>query len=137
MMPYLTKVMVRETATSNYSLLKRKCRLKKKITKFDGNAFKIVSGRRNISMLDDEICNYFLTRVAITMNKGEELLMLLDYKLEGNANVKELTRACKISLAYWVNYARSHTCIWIMIIWIMIMIINIWIMIMIINIYGL
>uniref|UniRef100_A0A2N9IG42 Protein kinase domain-containing protein n=1 Tax=Fagus sylvatica TaxID=28930 RepID=A0A2N9IG42_FAGSY len=59
--------------------------------------FEIVSGRRNINMLDDEICNYFPARVAITMNKGEDLLTLLDYKLEGNANVEELTRACKVA----------------------------------------
>uniref|UniRef100_A0A2N9I2U2 non-specific serine/threonine protein kinase n=1 Tax=Fagus sylvatica TaxID=28930 RepID=A0A2N9I2U2_FAGSY len=45
--------------------------------------FEIVSGRRNINMLDDEICNYFPARVAIAMNKGEDLLTLLDYKLEG------------------------------------------------------
>uniref|UniRef100_A0A2N9HDU0 non-specific serine/threonine protein kinase n=1 Tax=Fagus sylvatica TaxID=28930 RepID=A0A2N9HDU0_FAGSY len=32
------------------------------------------SGRRNINMLDDEICNYFPARVAIAMNKGEDLL---------------------------------------------------------------
>jgi serine/threonine protein kinase len=59
--------------------------------------FEIVSGRRNINMLDDEICNYFPARVAIAMNKGEDLLTLLDYKLEGNANVEELTRACKVA----------------------------------------
>uniref|UniRef100_A0A2N9IMS6 Protein kinase domain-containing protein n=1 Tax=Fagus sylvatica TaxID=28930 RepID=A0A2N9IMS6_FAGSY len=51
--------------------------------------FEIVSGRRNINMLDDEICNYFPARVAIAMNKGEDLLTLLDYKLEGNANVED------------------------------------------------
>uniref|UniRef100_A0A2N9IHP1 non-specific serine/threonine protein kinase n=1 Tax=Fagus sylvatica TaxID=28930 RepID=A0A2N9IHP1_FAGSY len=28
---------------------------------------------------------------------GEDLLTLLDYKLEGNANVEELTRACKVA----------------------------------------
>jgi serine/threonine protein kinase len=59
--------------------------------------FEIVSGRRNINMLDDEICNYFPARVAIAMNKGEDLLTLLDYKLKGNANVEELTRACKVA----------------------------------------
>uniref|UniRef100_A0A2N9HP83 Non-specific serine/threonine protein kinase n=1 Tax=Fagus sylvatica TaxID=28930 RepID=A0A2N9HP83_FAGSY len=56
--------------------------------------FEIVSGRRNISVLDDEICNYFPARVAIAMSKGEDLLTLLDHKLEGSANMEELTRAC-------------------------------------------
>uniref|UniRef100_A0A2N9HQ34 non-specific serine/threonine protein kinase n=1 Tax=Fagus sylvatica TaxID=28930 RepID=A0A2N9HQ34_FAGSY len=59
--------------------------------------FEIVSGRRNISMLDDEICNYFPARVAIAMSKGEDLLTLLDHKLEGSANMEELTRACTVA----------------------------------------
>ncbi|GMY04967.1 G-type lectin S-receptor-like serine/threonine-protein kinase At2g19130 [Fagus crenata] len=45
--------------------------------------FEIVSGRRNISVLDDEI--------------WEDLLMLLDHKLEGSANMEELTRACTVA----------------------------------------
>ncbi|KAF3953167.1 hypothetical protein CMV_021368 [Castanea mollissima] len=36
-------------------------------------------------------------RVAMAINKGEDLLPLLDFKLEGNANVEELTRACKVA----------------------------------------
>ncbi|KAM3714831.1 hypothetical protein ACJW31_01G363600 [Castanea mollissima] len=59
--------------------------------------FEILSHRRNISMLDDEICNYFPARVAIAINKGEDLLTLVDDKLEGNANMEELTRACKVA----------------------------------------
>ncbi|GMY04994.1 G-type lectin S-receptor-like serine/threonine-protein kinase At2g19130 [Fagus crenata] len=59
--------------------------------------FEIVSGKRNINMLDDEICSYFPARVAIAINKGEDLLTRLDYKLEGNANMEELTRACKVA----------------------------------------
>uniref|UniRef100_A0A2N9IH89 Protein kinase domain-containing protein n=1 Tax=Fagus sylvatica TaxID=28930 RepID=A0A2N9IH89_FAGSY len=59
--------------------------------------FEIVSGRRNISVLDDEICNYFPAHVAIAMSKGEDLLTLLDHKLEGSANMEELTRACTIA----------------------------------------
>ena len=47
-------------------------------------------------MLDDEICNYFPAHVAIAINKGEDLLTLVDDKLEGNANMEELTRACKV-----------------------------------------
>ncbi|KAM4133854.1 hypothetical protein ACJW30_01G363400 [Castanea mollissima] len=59
--------------------------------------FEIISGRRNINMLDEDICNYFPARVAMAINKGEDLLPLLDFKLEGNANVEELTRACKVA----------------------------------------
>ncbi|XP_030955430.1 G-type lectin S-receptor-like serine/threonine-protein kinase At2g19130 [Quercus lobata] len=59
--------------------------------------FEILSGRRNINMLDDEICNYFPARVAIAINKGEDLLTLVDDKLEGIANMVELTRACKVA----------------------------------------
>ena len=59
--------------------------------------FEIISGRRNINMLDEEICNYFPARVAMAINKGEDLLTLLDFKLEGNANMEELTRACKFA----------------------------------------
>ncbi|KAF3951345.1 hypothetical protein CMV_022993 [Castanea mollissima] len=36
-------------------------------------------------------------RVAIAINKGEDLLTLVDDKLEGNANMEELTRACKVA----------------------------------------
>ncbi|KAL4654939.1 hypothetical protein ACB092_01G415800 [Castanea dentata] len=59
--------------------------------------FEIISGRRNINMLDEEICNYFPTRVAMAINKEEDLLTLLDFKLEGNAKMEELTRACKVA----------------------------------------
>ncbi|GMY04995.1 G-type lectin S-receptor-like serine/threonine-protein kinase At2g19130 [Fagus crenata] len=59
--------------------------------------FEILSGRRNINMLDDEICNYFPARVAIAMNKGEDLRTFLDFQLEGRADMEELTRACKVA----------------------------------------
>ena len=48
-------------------------------------------------MLDDEICNYFPAHVAIAINKGEDLSTLVDDKLGGNANMEELTRACKVA----------------------------------------
>ena len=62
--------------------------------------FEIVSGRRNMDMIDgddEEIRNYFPARVAIAINKGEDLLTLLDHKLEGNANMEELIRVCKVA----------------------------------------
>ncbi|GMY04992.1 G-type lectin S-receptor-like serine/threonine-protein kinase At2g19130 [Fagus crenata] len=80
-----------------FSLILFKYQDIRKATKNFSQKLGDVSGRRNINMLDDEICNYFPARVAIAMNKGEDLLTLLDYKLEGNANVEELTNACKVA----------------------------------------
>ena len=48
-------------------------------------------------MLDDEICNQFPAHVAIVINKGEDLSTQVDDKLGGNANMEELTRACKVA----------------------------------------
>ena len=60
--------------------------------------FEIILGRRNTNMLNDD-SNYFPTSVANAINKGEEVMMLLDYKLENSDSIEELTRACKV--AYW------------------------------------
>ena len=59
--------------------------------------FEIISGRRNIDILNDDLSNYFPIRVANAINKGEEVMMLLDYKLENSDNIEELTRACKVA----------------------------------------
>ena len=58
--------------------------------------FKIILGRRNTNMLNDD-SNYFPTSVANAINKGEEVMMLLDYKLENSDSIEELTRACKVA----------------------------------------
>ena len=50
--------------------------------------FEIISGRRNTDMLNDELSNYFPTRVANAINKGEEVMMLLDHKLESSDNME-------------------------------------------------
>ena len=58
--------------------------------------FEIILGRRNTNMLNDD-SNYFPTSVANAINKGEEVMMLLDYKLENSDSIEELTRACKVA----------------------------------------
>ncbi|WOG98736.1 hypothetical protein DCAR_0418081 [Daucus carota subsp. sativus] len=58
--------------------------------------FEIISGRRNMELLDDG--DYFPALVADKISKGEEVLMqFLDQKLKGKANSIELTRACKVA----------------------------------------
>ena len=48
-------------------------------------------------MLNDDLSNYFPTSVANAINKREEVMMLLDYKLENSDSIEELARACKVA----------------------------------------
>lgn len=57
--------------------------------------FEIIFGKRS-GMPNDEFDNYFPTQVIIALKKGEDLLTLLDYKLEGSTNMEQLIRACKV-----------------------------------------
>lgn len=60
--------------------------------------FEIVSGRRNSEIIGEEWHEYFPFRVASKINEGDGVLMtLLDYRLEGNCDVEELKRACKVA----------------------------------------
>ncbi|KAF8391336.1 hypothetical protein HHK36_023640 [Tetracentron sinense] len=59
--------------------------------------FEVISGRRNLDISEDGMVDYFPTRAVNKMNKGEEVLSLLDYRLEGNTNLEELTRACRVA----------------------------------------
>lgn len=59
--------------------------------------FEIISGRRNTDMPNDDLSNYFSTSVANAINKGEEVMMLLDYKLENSDSIEELTKSCKVA----------------------------------------
>ncbi|KAM3697589.1 hypothetical protein ACB098_06G124700 [Castanea mollissima] len=59
--------------------------------------FEIISGRRNTDVPNDDLSNYYPTSVANAINKGEEVMMLLDYKLENSDSIEELTRACKVA----------------------------------------
>lgn len=57
----------------------------------------IISGRRNSDYLDIGLEDYFPFMLANSINKGVDVLTLVDKKLEGNANVEEVSRACKVA----------------------------------------
>ena len=56
----------------------------------------VISGRRNREGLDEGLEDYRPIRVANVVNKGEDVITLLDY-FEGRADKDELTRACKVA----------------------------------------
>ncbi|KAG1334905.1 G-type lectin S-receptor-like serine/threonine-protein kinase [Cocos nucifera] len=56
----------------------------------------IISGRRNTDRLEDGESGYFPLWAAIKVNQGD-VLCLLDEKLEGDADIEELSRASKIA----------------------------------------
>ncbi|XVF23724.1 hypothetical protein REPUB_Repub13aG0064400 [Reevesia pubescens] len=59
--------------------------------------FELLSRKRNMGTLaSNDISNYFPYRVADALNKGEDILSLLDYSL-GDIDIEELTRACKVA----------------------------------------
>ncbi|KAF8700351.1 hypothetical protein HU200_034283 [Digitaria exilis] len=57
----------------------------------------IISGRRSTRRLKSGGHRYFPLYAAAQLNEGEDLLPLLDHRLEGNANVKELDVACRVA----------------------------------------
>ncbi|XP_052178980.1 G-type lectin S-receptor-like serine/threonine-protein kinase At2g19130 [Diospyros lotus] len=60
--------------------------------------FEIISGRRNREGVEGEVEEYFPYQVSSRLLDGEEILVaLLDHRLQGNADVEELSRACKIA----------------------------------------
>ncbi|KAK9225877.1 hypothetical protein WN943_010922 [Citrus x changshan-huyou] len=63
--------------------------------------FEIVSGRRNFEWnsvySEDEEMKYFPTWAASLMSEGGNVLSLLDKRLEGSADVEELSRICKVA----------------------------------------
>ncbi|KAF6155847.1 hypothetical protein GIB67_039178 [Kingdonia uniflora] len=59
--------------------------------------FEIISGRRNLDMARNDTFHYFPARVASKIIKGEELLSLLDIKLDGEYDGEELTKAYKVA----------------------------------------
>ncbi|PON80520.1 Serine/threonine protein kinase [Parasponia andersonii] len=60
--------------------------------------FEIVSGRRNSeqSESDGKVC-YFPSRAAVVVVEVNNVLSLLDPRLEGNANVEELEIICRVA----------------------------------------
>ncbi|WOG98737.1 hypothetical protein DCAR_0418082 [Daucus carota subsp. sativus] len=58
--------------------------------------FEIISGRRNMELLDDG--DYFPALVAKKLSEGEEAVMqFLDQKLQGEADPSEVLRACRVA----------------------------------------
>ncbi|BAD81313.1 putative S-domain receptor-like protein kinase [Oryza sativa Japonica Group] len=58
--------------------------------------FEIISGRRSTETVKFGSHRYFPTYAAVQMNEGD-VLCLLDSRLEGNANVKELDITCRVA----------------------------------------
>ncbi|XVE66274.1 hypothetical protein DITRI_Ditri08aG0067500 [Diplodiscus trichospermus] len=56
-----------------------------------------VSGRRNFQHTNDEGGTFFPAWVARQVNEGADILKLLDNRLNGNANLEELSRMCKVA----------------------------------------
>ncbi|XP_058008026.1 G-type lectin S-receptor-like serine/threonine-protein kinase At2g19130 [Hevea brasiliensis] len=57
----------------------------------------LVSGRRNSEQSKNGKTKYFPIRVARLINENGDVLSLVDPFLQGNANVDELTRVCKVA----------------------------------------
>ncbi|XP_043698740.1 G-type lectin S-receptor-like serine/threonine-protein kinase At2g19130 [Telopea speciosissima] len=60
--------------------------------------FELISGRRNSGNSDHgEKVGFFPTWAASKINEDGEILSILDYRLEGNADLTELIRTCKVA----------------------------------------
>ncbi|KAM7503445.1 hypothetical protein LguiB_002349 [Lonicera macranthoides] len=57
----------------------------------------IISGKRNRDLCEGNY-DYFPALVANRLNDGEEVITLLDKRLEGEADVNEVTRACRVAI---------------------------------------
>ncbi|KAK2424470.1 G-type lectin S-receptor serine/threonine-protein kinase [Trifolium repens] len=59
--------------------------------------FEVVSGRRNSDPSADGQVTFFPTLAAKVVNQGGSVLSLLDPRLEGNANIEEVTEMIKVA----------------------------------------
>ncbi|XP_042477706.1 G-type lectin S-receptor-like serine/threonine-protein kinase At2g19130 [Macadamia integrifolia] len=59
--------------------------------------FELISGRRNSDHFDGMKVGFFPILAVSKINEEGEILGLLDYRLEGNADLAELDRACKVA----------------------------------------
>ncbi|KAM1738276.1 hypothetical protein ACFX11_014116 [Malus domestica] len=57
----------------------------------------VISGRRNTEGLDDGVENFRPIQLTNAVNKREDVIILLDCRLEGKADRDELSRACKVA----------------------------------------
>ncbi|XP_010928282.1 G-type lectin S-receptor-like serine/threonine-protein kinase At2g19130 [Elaeis guineensis] len=66
----------------------------------------IISGRRNAEVSEDGDISFFPLWAASKV-KEDKILSLLDYRLEGKANVDELRRACRVAV-WCIQGEESH-----------------------------
>ncbi|XP_065863703.1 G-type lectin S-receptor-like serine/threonine-protein kinase At2g19130 [Euphorbia lathyris] len=59
--------------------------------------FEIVSGRRNSDHSKDAVIKYFPSWVAKQVIEGRDIVSLLDERLNGEGDVEEVTRVCKVA----------------------------------------
>lgn len=69
--------------------------------------FEIVSGRRNSDPSEDGKVRFFPTLAANTVHQGGNVLSLLDSRLEGDAEVEEVTKVIKIA-SWCVQDDEAH-----------------------------
>ncbi|KAB5512847.1 hypothetical protein DKX38_029875 [Salix brachista] len=63
--------------------------------------FEVVSGRRNSEQSEDGKVKFFPSYVASQINQEDgDFLSLLDHRLEGVADLEELTRICKTAIIF-------------------------------------
>ncbi|KAJ4798610.1 Serine/threonine-protein kinase [Rhynchospora pubera] len=65
----------------------------------------LVSGRRNSEQQEEGHVDYFPLRAAIELNEGN-ILALLDSRLNGDANLEEVERVCRV--ACWCIQDEEH-----------------------------
>ncbi|KAG5020978.1 hypothetical protein AAZX31_06G281200 [Glycine max] len=69
--------------------------------------FEFVSGRRNSEASEDGQVRFFPTYAANMVHQGGNVLSLLDPRLEGNADLEEVTRVIKVA-SWCVQDDESH-----------------------------
>ncbi|KAL5797718.1 hypothetical protein ACOSQ2_002538 [Xanthoceras sorbifolium] len=69
--------------------------------------FELVSGRRNSKQSEDGEVDFFPTWATTRVTEDGDVLGLLDPRLEGNADVEELSRICKVA-CWCIQDDESH-----------------------------
>lgn len=69
--------------------------------------FEFVSGRRNSEQSEDEKLKFFPTWATKCMAEEGDLVGLLDPRLQGNADIEELSRICKVA-CWCIQDDESH-----------------------------
>ncbi|XP_037412233.1 G-type lectin S-receptor-like serine/threonine-protein kinase At2g19130 [Triticum dicoccoides] len=66
----------------------------------------IISGRRNVEKIKEGKFTYFPIFAAVKVNEGD-VMCLTGYRLEGDADVEQLSRACRIA-CWCIQDAEDH-----------------------------